>query len=233
MGLEKTEVTQLMEKNIASQPTALPATTQIDTRQPIEGIALAQLASNSKSPVSSSALLSIIVILLISMLSILSYGLWRTASNVSYIHSIAMASDGKAMKEGVTPKLAVAIASYSASYESAMFNRLFALLLSYIIVFVGCIFVIGNQIAYYQLRLEHLQNKSALETSSPGLVLITLGCALVAVAIIVPKGATLSIGDDGNSLFEQHQPAAYGQQQQNSGYGQPQQPVMDATKKPS
>jgi len=104
-----------------------------------------------------------------------------------------------------------------------MFNRLFALLLSYVLAFVGCIFVISNQIAYYRLGLESLQNKSALETSSPGLVLITLGCALVAVAIIVPKGASVSIPDEGDRSFQQQES---GWSSRPQGYGQPKQSAL-------
>ncbi len=233
-------VTQPVESTVTTQSSPEQQRTASErTRQPIETIALAQLAGPPQPPVKASTLLVIITIMLAIMFCILIFGLYRTTVQVAYIQKISDQSVNLAKKgTDLSPQLALGIASYSASYESTAFNRLFTILLSYIIVFVGCIFVVGNQIAYYQLKLEGAQTRSALETSSPGLVLITLGCALVAVAVLVPKAVSLSVDDDGSTALQKQEHAGYGQQRQpavnakqedHPGYSQ-KQPAVNAKK---
>jgi len=54
-----------------------------------------------------------------------------------------------------------------------------ALLLSFLVVILGVLIVLEGSKAFYKLNVEGARKKSALETSSPGLVMITLGMALV------------------------------------------------------
>ena len=60
-----------------------------------------------------------------------------------------------------------------------------ALFLGYTVVVVGCMFVLKGVEASYRLQLARAATRSTLETSSPGLVLITIGAALVAVTVMV------------------------------------------------
>jgi hypothetical protein len=77
------------------------------------------------------------------------YASRRTSANVSpvYILQLSRAYDAVALKGA-------------------------ALFLGYVIVVLGCIFVLKGVEASYRLRLANAAAKSALETSSPGLVLI-------------------------------------------------------------
>ncbi|WP_375771234.1 hypothetical protein NR798_10140 [Archangium gephyra] len=52
------------------------------------------------------------------------------------------------------------------------------LLLSFLVVVLGALMVLEGTQAFYKLSLEGEAKKSALETSSPGLVMISLGLAL-------------------------------------------------------
>jgi|GEM_PF-6840559 hypothetical protein len=53
-----------------------------------------------------------------------------------------------------------------------------ALLLSFVVVTLGMLIVVRGTQVTYRLKLSHGNAKSALETSSPGLVLVTLGLGL-------------------------------------------------------
>ena len=82
--------------------------------------------------------------------------------------------------------------------------KIAALFLGFFTVAVGCLFVLYGAEAYYRLRVSQREVRSSLETSSPGLVLITLGVVIIGMALMtkstfstevnwpVPLGATAS-----------------------------------------
>jgi hypothetical protein len=66
-------------------------------------------------------------------------------------------------------------------------------LLGFIIVALGGMFVLAGVEAAYQLRVENDKVKTALETSSPGLVMISLGVFLVLFAVYIHSSFTFNI----------------------------------------
>lgn len=85
-----------------------------------------------------------------------------------------------------------------------------ALLLSFLVVIIGALMVLKGAEVTYKLNLEAETKKSTLETSSPGLVMVTLGLVLAfgvlmtkSNIVIEPSNATHSAGavrnDNGSS----------------------------------
>lgn len=82
---------------------------------------------------------------------------------------------------------------YSRASDAATIKYV-AVFLGYLIVLIGAIFVLYGAKAFYKLESEHMQgNKSSLETSSPGLVLVTLGSILVAVSLFNKSSFDVSV----------------------------------------
>jgi len=157
----------------------------------------------NKEPISPAPILASVipVAVLVFLCALIVYGLWRTHTHVTMIQGMARDYISDAAKsDSYRPSLALSFASYAANYEAAMFTKCIALVMAYVLVVLGCVFVVQGIRAYYHLTVEHAKVKSALQTSSPGLVLITLGCALVAVAIFVQTDLSIAVGDvDGKS----------------------------------
>lgn len=72
-----------------------------------------------------------------------------------------------------------------------------ALLLSFLVVILGVLMVLEGSKAFYKLNVEGGGKKSALETSSPGLVMITLGLALVYGVMMYKTEFNLSSSNQG------------------------------------
>lgn len=75
-----------------------------------------------------------------------------------------------------------------------------AMLLSFLVVILGVLMVLEGSRAFYKLNVEGTGKKSALETSSPGLVMITLGLTLVYGVMMYKTEFTLSSGSPGDAL---------------------------------
>jgi hypothetical protein len=69
-----------------------------------------------------------------------------------------------------------------------------ALLLSFVVVILGMLIVVRGTQVTYRLKLAHGSAKSALETSSPGLVMVTLGLALALGIVMTQSTIGLSPG---------------------------------------
>ena len=68
-----------------------------------------------------------------------------------------------------------------------------ALYLGFVVVLVGCLFVLYGVEAFYSLKVQQKEIKSALETSSPGLVLITLGIVVIVVTLATKAEFTTDV----------------------------------------
>jgi hypothetical protein len=67
----------------------------------------------------------------------------------------------------------------------------------FIVVLMGCVFVLKGVEAMYKLRLNAGDNHASLSTASPGLILITAGIVLVVVALRQESTVQLELaGDD-------------------------------------
>jgi len=68
-----------------------------------------------------------------------------------------------------------------------------ALVVGTVVIVLGCMFTLYGAQAYLRLKLEQKEVRSALETSSPGLVLITLGTAIVVVSLMYRAEFTTNV----------------------------------------
>jgi hypothetical protein len=73
--------------------------------------------------------------------------------------------------------------SYSRGLDAAIVKSS-ALFLGYLLVFTGALYVLRSSTAAYQLSLKTGNQAGTLQTTSPGLVIITLGVLLIVVTIL-------------------------------------------------
>lgn len=79
-----------------------------------------------------------------------------------------------------------AIIVYARSLDTAI-AKSSAIFLGFLLVFTGALYVLRQSRETYKLTAEVGRTKSNLESSSPGLVMITLGVALIAITLFVRK----------------------------------------------
>ena len=60
-----------------------------------------------------------------------------------------------------------------------------SMMLAFVVVFLGALYVLRSATAAYSLKVAGQGVTGNLETASPGLVMVTLGLALVAVTVLV------------------------------------------------
>jgi magnesium-transporting ATPase (P-type) len=95
----------------------------------------------------------------------------------------------KGYQEGINAALAegtkdhAAILSYNRALGAAIVKTS-ALFLGYLLVFTGALYVLRKASAAYRLSTKASGFEGTLQTSSPGLVIITLGVLLIAVTIL-------------------------------------------------
>jgi hypothetical protein len=106
--------------------------------------------------------------------------------------SIAVYSDGVAERGSLMAHGQLAGDDYSRYLLFSATTRPFELLatmrfvtvfLGFVLVVLGCLFILAYSPTMYRLRLDAGTRGAALDTASPGLVLATLGAALVALAL--------------------------------------------------
>jgi len=73
--------------------------------------------------------------------------------------------------------------SYSRGLDAAIIKSS-ALFLGYLLVFTGALYVLRSATAAYQLSVKTGTQNGTLQTTSPGLVIITLGVLLITVTIV-------------------------------------------------
>ncbi|HET6333158.1 MAG TPA: hypothetical protein VFG30_08090 [Polyangiales bacterium] len=105
------------------------------------------------------------------------------------------------------------VLSISLAHEVVTFKAT-ALFLGAIISVLGALFVLRAGQVAYRASLEGAGWKLGLGTSSPGLVMITLGCALISVAVLarasfenkvpVPTSANSGTSDDMADRIQRH-----------------------------
>lgn len=74
--------------------------------------------------------------------------------------------------------------------------RYIGMLIASFITMLGAVFVALGYTAGYKLSLEGNNHKSLLETSSPGLVMITVGAALLGIIVFSPTKASLHLSNE-------------------------------------
>jgi flagellar basal body-associated protein FliL len=134
-------------------------------------------------PAANPTFLTVVVVLVLLLLFVLiGYGFWMADKNTRRIDAFFQESARQGQPQ-LPPNLMLAYLTSSSDYEAALFVKSIALVTAYVLVVLGCLFVLQGTQAFYRLGLRHGEIRSALQTSSPGLVLITLGCALVVFAL--------------------------------------------------
>jgi hypothetical protein len=88
-----------------------------------------------------------------------------------------------ARKAGTCAENVMAFEVALAPFRSLAIVRTAALFLSFVLVLLGSLFVLTGIEVAYRMSLELGEKKAALETASPGLVLVTAGALLVAASL--------------------------------------------------
>jgi cytochrome c biogenesis factor len=76
-----------------------------------------------------------------------------------------------------------AVLSYSRAWDIAVMKTS-AMCCGFLLTFLGALYVLKSRDQSYKLKLSGLDKENTLETSSPGLVMITFGVALVITSIL-------------------------------------------------
>jgi uncharacterized membrane protein len=114
-----------------------------------------------------------IVGLILTLLSVLFVvALWTVQKNYN-----------KGMTIAVAQSCHVAILSYARGLDAA-FIKTSALYLGFLLVFTGALYVLRIATAHYRLNVKSGKHSGSLDTSSPGLVIITLGVVLIIVTLM-------------------------------------------------
>jgi len=77
------------------------------------------------------------------------------------------------------------VIAYATVWDAAVM-RISSLILGFVIVFVGSLYVLRSTPSPYEASLEGKGFKGRLQTSSPGLILVTLGILLITVVLRSP-----------------------------------------------
>jgi energy-converting hydrogenase Eha subunit H len=92
---------------------------------------------------------------------------------------------------GSSPPDHSAALTYAQASDAAVI-KLSALFLGFLLVFTGTLYVLRTASAHFKIKGTALKAKWALQTSSPGLVVVTLGVVLVATSLLAKNGVTYS-----------------------------------------
>jgi hypothetical protein len=96
--------------------------------------------------------------------------------------AIAAAAIAAAANGSDVPDHAAAL-TYAQALDEAIIKTS-ALMLAFVVVFLGALYVLRTSTAQYHLSVTGKETSGTLETSSPGLVMVTLGLVIVAVAVL-------------------------------------------------
>jgi hypothetical protein len=108
----------------------------------------------------------------------------------------------------------VAIVTYLGAWDGAV-TKTSCLFLSFVLILVGALYVLRTAQMAYSVSVEGGGAKGALQTTSPGLVILTLGIVALALSLFKPVSVDLSSRNDqpggtptaASSVLDQEQPA--------------------------
>jgi hypothetical protein len=129
-----------------------------------------------REPLFSQQLFRIVTGLLGFQLALLIGNLWFQFHN--YATGIRMAE-----KAGATADIVSLVLVYSRAWDFAV-TKTSALFLGFMVIYLGALYVLRSADTSYELSINQgAQSGATLKSSSPGLVMITLGALLVALVI--------------------------------------------------
>ena len=134
--------------------------------------------------------LFLIVGLILALLSVLFVaGLWTVRD--TYNQGLQ-----KALAE--SPVHHEAVLAYARGLDAAIVKTS-ALFLGFLLVFTGALYVLRIATSHYRLSVKSGHNSGNLQTSSPGLVIITLGIVLIIVTMLTHSTLDFSTPSPDNS----------------------------------
>jgi hypothetical protein len=139
------------------------------------------------------ALFSIVTLLIVIILLLLGVTFYVQYKTYSRGLEIALASN---------PISHVTVLSYLRALEAAL-TKLSSLFLSFILIYVGALYVLRTAQVAYSLSSEASGAKAALQTSSPGLVLVTLG--VLALGLALYRSTTIDLKEGSPEVNQQAQ----------------------------
>ncbi|MDF1800541.1 MAG: hypothetical protein P1V81_15290 [Planctomycetota bacterium] len=134
---------------------------------------------------------------LVALCVLLSVALWLASENYGEVRGLAsdyFAAGNSAGVEAGAPEVAakrlpfrpdlpMLFALNASRAQDMLFFKGAALIIGFAMVLFGCLFVLTGIQQSYKLSISQGESKSALKTSSPGLVLISLGSVLVVASL--------------------------------------------------
>jgi len=137
---------------------------------------LAATNSSARTPLFSRQLFVIVTVLLAVQLALLVGNLWFQYHN--YAAGIALAE-----RAGGTADTLSLILIYSRAWDFAV-TKTSALFLGFLVIYTGALYVLRSADTAYELSVtQGTQSGATLKSSSPGLVMVTLGSLLVALVL--------------------------------------------------
>jgi hypothetical protein len=122
---------------------------------------------------------ALFVVLIVLFVALSAFTAFAYASESSFYERILQqASDSHICRENV-----MAFQVALAPFRSLSMVRTAALFLSFVLVLLGSLLVLTGIEAAYKMSLDLGEKKAALETASPGLVLVTAGALLIAASL--------------------------------------------------
>ncbi len=129
-----------------------------------------------REPLYNRPLFFIVTAMLVTQLILLIGSLWFQYHN--YASGIALAQ-----QSGAGPESVSLILVYSRAWDFAV-TKTVSLFLGYMVLYTGALYVLRSADTSYELTVSQgAQQSASLKTSSPGLVLVTLGGALIALVL--------------------------------------------------
>lgn len=93
------------------------------------------------------------------------------------------------------------VITYTRAWDFAVV-KVSSIFLAFCLIMVGALYVLRVATASYSLSVANQAQKSSLETSSPGLVMITLGVVLMAVVVFSSSKVEYRSASDSPTLYD-------------------------------
>lgn len=153
-----------------------PARADEDTDQASGSIAPTPKSLPEVAPLFSKPLFVIVTALLVVQLALLVGNLWFQLNNYRVGITLARSS-------GATADAVSLILVYSRAWDFAV-TKTSALFLGFTVIYIGALYVLRSADTAYEISYtQGTQMGASLKSSSPGLVLITLGAVLVGLVL--------------------------------------------------
>ena len=132
------------------------------------------------------ALLWIVALLIAAIMALLA---------VNFFVQYSAYKDAVNSVKAATPTDYVTILTYMGAWDGAV-TKLCSLFLSFTLIFVGALYVLRTAQLAYALGVEGGGFKGTLQTTSPGLVILTLGVVALGLALYKSSSVDLTAGYD-------------------------------------